>query len=131
MRILILLSCLLLGVAALRPALADEEKLAGGQWRLAGEGGAHGPRLRFDAGRVSGSGGCNRFGGRYSQEGDALSFSPLAATRMACAPDVMQRERTFFTMLAKVRKLQLSGDALKLLDETGGTLAAFTREEAE
>ena len=107
-------------------AHAHEDRLAGGEWVLDGSG-SKPPVLRFEAGRVSGSGGCNRFGGSYESSGDALTFSPLAATRMACAPDVMQAEQNFFAMLDRVRAMKLEGDALELRDASGATLARFTR----
>lgn len=98
---------------------------------MAGEIGEHGPMLRFEAGRVSGKGGCNRFGGSYVLEGEHLTFSPLAATRMACGPDVMLKEQAFFDMLAKVRKVEMNGDTLKLLDGAGEVLVSFTRRMAD
>ena len=130
MRILVFTACVLLGLAGLGSAQAHEEKLAGGEWVLQDEAGPHGPVLVFEAGRMSGTGGCNRFGGRYEERGDDLSFSAVAATRMACAPDVMRREQAFFGMLSQVRKRALSGDTLKLMDAAGGTLATFARRMA-
>ena len=85
---IIAVSCLMLGLLA-GPGFAHEEKLAGAEWVLAGMTGERTPYLRFDAGRVAGLGGCNRFGGRYDIDGDRLSFSPLMSTRMACRPDIM------------------------------------------
>ena len=126
----ILLSAALGFMAALvigaTPGSAHEDKLAGGEWVLDG-GGSKPAVLRFEAGRVSGTGGCNRFGGSYESIGDKLSFSPLAATRMACEPEVMQAEQDFFAMLDRVRAMTLEGDALELRDESGATLARFTR----
>jgi heat shock protein HslJ len=107
-------------------ARAHDDKLAGGEWVLDGGGGKP-PVLRFEAGRVSGTGGCNRFGGSYESSGEALSFSPLAATRMACEPALMKSEQDFFAMLEQVRGMKLEGDALELRDQGGKTLARFTR----
>jgi heat shock protein HslJ len=127
MRTAVLIMVLLAAIAGLGPALAHEERLAGGDWVLAGVSGAEGPALRFEAGRVSGTGGCNRFGGRYEERGDRLIFSPLAATRMACAPDVMRQEQAFFAMLKKVRRLDIKNGTLTLMDDTGAPLASFMR----
>lgn len=120
---------LLAGLAA--PAFAHQERLAGGEWVLAGETGRHAPSLRFDAGRVAGSGGCNRFGGTYQLAGDVLSFSPLAATRMACPAEIMTREQEFFAMLGRVRGLSFTGDGLELKDAEGQVLARFVRRVAD
>ena len=112
------------------PALAHEDRLVGADWVLAGETGARAPFLRFDGGRVGGLGGCNRFGGTYELKGDSLTFSPLAATRMACAND-MAKEQAFFDMLGKVKGMKLEGDRLELLDGQGKVLASLSRRVAE
>jgi heat shock protein HslJ len=122
----ILLTALAALMIGATPASAHEDKLAGGEWVLDG-GGSKPAVLRFEAGRVSGTGGCNRFGGSYESSGEALSFSPLAATRMACEPEVMQAEQNFFAMLDRVRAMTLDGDTLDLRDASGTTLARFTR----
>lgn len=131
MRRIIAVSCLVLGLLA-GPALAHQEKLAGADWVLTGTAvGERGPSLRFDAGRVAGLGGCNRFGARYELDGDRLSFSPLMATRMACRPDMMKVEQAFFDMLGKVKAMKLDGDRLELRDGEGKVLATFDRRVAE
>ena len=126
MRRLIAASFLILGLLAV-PAAADQDELTGADWVLAGEAGSRAPFLRFEGGRVAGLGGCNRFGGSYESSGEALSFSPLAATRMACEPALMKAEQDFFAMLDQVRGMKLEGDALELRDAAGKTLARFTR----
>ena len=113
------------------PAFAHQEKLAGGEWVLAGESGRQAPSLRFEGGRVAGSGGCNRFGGKYELTGSRLSFSPLAATRMACPPEIMKKEQGFFAMLGAVRGLTFEGDRLELRDGEGKVLASFVRRLEE
>ncbi len=130
MRHLIAVSCLVLGLLAV-PAAAHQDKLAGVDWVLAGETGARAPFLRFQAGRVAGLGGCNRFGGTYDLSGDRLSFSPLTATRMACMGEVMKSEQAFFDLLGKVKGLKLGGDRLELIDGAGKVLAVFDRRVAE
>lgn len=130
MRRLIAVFCLMLGLLAV-PAAAHEDALAGVDWVLAGETGQRAPFLRFQAGRVAGLGGCNRFGGTYDLDGDRLSFSPLAATRMACPGEVMKAEQSFFDMLAKVKGMKLSGEVLELLDGDGKALARFDKRVAQ
>jgi heat shock protein HslJ len=49
--------------------------------------------IAFAGGTASGSSGCNRFTGIYEEEGHSVSFGRLAATRMACADEVMTAER--------------------------------------
>lgn len=113
------------------PGLAQSDGLAGGDWVLQEDAGPRGPYLRFEGGSVSGLGGCNRFGGKYEQSGEKLSFSPLMSTRMACRPDLMKKEQAFFDMLGKVKGMKLAGAKLELLDAEGKLLATFTRRAAE
>ena len=131
MRLATILLAIALGGIAATPALAHEEKLAGGEWVLSGTGGRHAPVLRFEAGRVGGSGGCNRFGGRYELTGDKLTLSPLATTRMACPPEIMTREQAFLALLAAVRGATIDGDRLDLRDGDGKVIATLTRRVAD
>lgn len=122
------ISTLLLGLLGV-PARAQTDGLTGVDWVLAGESGKRAAYLRFEAGRVGGLGGCNRFKGSYKLSGNTLSFSPLAATQMACL-DGFEKERAFFDMLGKVRAMSLKDGRLKLLDAGGVVLASFTRRAA-
>ena len=79
-------------------------------------------------GRASGRGGCNGFGGSYTLAGDALSFSPLAATRMACAPALMDQEQRYFDTLAKVTHYAVADDGALLLETAEGTEIRLRRE---
>jgi len=122
------ISTLLLGLFGGR-AWAQSDSLTGVDWVLAGASGRRAPYLRFEAGRVGGLGGCNRFKGSYKLSGSKLSFSPLAATQMACL-DGFEAEQAFFAMLGKVRGMSLKDGRLKLLDASGAVLASFTRRAA-
>ena len=130
MRRIIAVSCLMFGLFA-APALAHSEKLGGADWVLAGQSGQRAPFLRFEAGRVNGLGGCNRFGSSYKLNGDELTFGMPMATRMACAPKLMKAEQDFFEMLSRVKRMKLDGDRLSLLDGNGKVLATFDRRAAQ
>lgn len=54
-------------------------------------------------GKVSGSGGCNRMSAVATVSGEDITFGPIAATRMACAPASMNQETKFFAALAEAR----------------------------
>lgn len=58
-------------------------------------------------GTVTGSGGCNRMTGTAVIEGDALSFGPIASTRMGCVPALGDQEAKFFAALAATRNWQI------------------------
>ena len=76
------------------------------------------PYLVFDAAeaRFSGSGGCNRLAGSYELSGGSVRVGPVAATRMACAEDVMEREDTFLRVLAATTRYAIDGPSLALLE---------------
>lgn len=110
--------------------------LAGTHWRLTElpreEGFAVDPELRAhlvldaEASRVSGSSGCNRLTGTYTQDGDALTFGPLAGTRMACPEPAMDLERRFHAALEGVTGYSIDGEALTL-EGPDGPVARFER----
>src|SRR5262249_3668567 len=78
--------------------------------------------------RASGRGGCNGYGGPYTLAGDALSFGPLAATKMACAPEAMDQEQRYFDALAKVKRYAVADDGALLLVTEEGKEIRFRRE---
>ena len=80
--------------------------------------------LAPDSKQLSGSGGCNRMFGTYELNGDAISFSGVGATKMACV-DGMDIESSFFAALPKVAKWQITGQQLELRDATGAIVARF------
>jgi heat shock protein HslJ len=79
------------------------------------------PALRFDAGRVTGSDGCNRLMGPYAADGAALTLGPLAGTRMACAQGMAEAE-AFRAALGRTATHRIVGDVLELQDAQGATL---------
>jgi heat shock protein HslJ len=89
----------------------------------------HPPRsthLVFQAGRLSGSDGCNRITGNYQLKGDAVTFGQMAGTRMACIDAPAEVERAFRDSLRSATRLTSAGDRLELFDATGNRVGAFT-----
>ena len=130
MRVAVLLSSLVLLTLSTMDAMA-QTSLAGTTWIMASAG-KRPPSISFAAdGKVGGFGGCNRFFGSYTQQGEDLSFSPLGATRMACPNGIMKIEQDFFSMLAKVRTAGIDTSALVLRDAAGKELARLSRRHAE
>ncbi len=78
-------------------------------------------------GKVSGSSGCNRFGGTAQIENGGLRFGPLAGTRMACPPEMMDQERRLFHALEEVRAARVEDGRLVLLSESGEALVTLSR----
>jgi heat shock protein HslJ len=76
---------------------------------------------------LSGSGGCNTFTAEYTVAGsDGLQIAAIAATRMACADDVMQLESEYFAALGNTVSYKISGDSLTLRDGNGDTQVTYT-----
>ncbi len=82
-----------------------------------------------EAGAVSGSGGCNRMAGKAEIDGEHLTFGPIAATKMACAPAQMDQETKFFAALDKVSSFRIDEAQTKLflLDDGGAELVRLSR----
>ena len=77
-------------------------------------------------GKVGGHSGCNRFTGTY-----ALRIGPFATTRMACQPEVMERERQFLAMLSNVRHVEGTHLKLSLKDGNDEVLAQLVRRDPD
>jgi len=76
------------------------------------------PEIEINANdkRVIGHGGCNSFSGKVEVKGNAITFGPLASTKMAC-PD-MNVETEFFTLLSgKTLTYRLESGALHLFQD--------------
>jgi heat shock protein HslJ len=112
----------------------SRQALAGTSW-LAEDVGGRGvldhpqTTMSFDqAGRVSGSGGCNRYGGPVAISGETIRFGPLASTRMACPPAIGDQEGRFFAALQSTTRFVVDPeDKMVLYDAAGQAVATFSR----
>jgi heat shock protein HslJ len=68
-----------------------------------------------DDGIVNGMGGCNRYAGSAKIDGNAIKFLPMASTRMACSPAVMNQESKFHSTLEKIRTWRIDEARRKLI----------------
>ena len=115
------------GMVAPTPAggSPDTSGLAGTAWTLTGIDGATvepgvGATLVFGTdGKVSGSGGCNSFGGDYSVSGSTIRFSAIASTLMACDDPKMGVEQQYLGALQGTVGFSLSGNALVISGAKG------------
>lgn len=72
---------------------------------------------------VSGTGGCNSYGGGYRLNGESIMFGDLIRTEMACLePDLMTQESAFFEALGAVNRYELDEDRLILYGADGQQL---------
>lgn len=112
-----------------KPYVPPASPLGGGEWIIETIGGEavtskRPPTITFgDDGRVSGFGGCNSFGGGYTQEGAKVSFKPLMMTLMACPQgNVNTLESTLGTALTGDATYVIDGDGLLTLTGANGTV---------
>jgi len=84
--------------------------------------------MHFETDTVAGNAGCNNYSGVYTtSDTGALTFGPLAMTRMFCSPEVNDVETAFTKVLGTTQKYALDGDDLVLKDAQDADLARFTR----
>lgn len=78
--------------------------------------------------RAGGRGGCNSWFAQAEVNGEALAFSAVAATRMACvSAEITAQEQGFFAAIARTRYWRVRDDKLVLVDTAGTDLAVFLR----
>ena len=85
--------------------------------------------IQFKESDVAGQGGCNRFGGRYTFDGNALKIGPLISTRMSCEPEVMDAEQAWFKMLENARAAEETPKTLILKNKAGAVIATLRRRD--
>lgn len=116
---------------------ASAERLPGSEWgptELNGEGFTPVSEifLQFEQdGRVFGHGGCNTFRGSFVTNEDAILFSPVAMTQMACPPEISQQEFDFTAALMTVRLFERDGISLMLSNSEGDVVLRMTQRDAD
>lgn len=125
--------------AVLSTFAAQSQSLAGSSWRAIGINNGKGGVASLVAGstvtisfasdgKVSGSGGCNNYTSTWKAMGNALTFTPVGATRRMCvAPDVMAQEQAFFTALGTVATMRMEGDGLEMRTAQGALAVSLAR----
>ena len=97
-------------------AEAASPELEGALWvlrRIEGEDAPPGVTLAFAGDEFRGAAPCNRYFGRFAQEGRALEIGAIAATRRACPQ--LETEQRYFAALADVARVERDGHDLRLL----------------
>lgn len=123
----------LLVVMVIMTACSDSEpeSLPGSNWRLTTLDDAapvEGSTITLgfdDQGMATGSGGCNRYFGGVTIDGDQITFGTLGATRVACEPPILDQEFAYLAALESAAMYRLDGPSLTLHDAQGATLATF------
>jgi heat shock protein HslJ len=80
-----------------------------------------------EAGKVSGSAGCNQYFAGYSLEGKGIVFGPVGATFKYCAEPagVMDQEQAYVAALGEAATYSVTGAHLELRAAKGTPLATF------
>lgn len=85
----------------------------------------------FDAdGSVHGNSSCNRMSGTWELDGLQLRLSPLAVTRMAGPPELMDQEQRLLSALERVAGVGMDGESLILSSADGTELIRAGRRDA-
>jgi heat shock protein HslJ len=124
--------------AAGRPAIAmttpTTQELLGTEWLLEDLAGAGvidraEATLAFpEAGRAAGSGSCNRFTGAVDIGTGTMRFGPIAVTRRACVPAVMDQETKYLKALQAAERIARDGPYLLLYSKGLDRPLRFTRK---
>ncbi len=78
-------------------------------------------------GQVSGSSGCNSYGGKYTTANNTLKISDVMSTLMACQrDDIMQQEREYVSAIQKAATYKIENGRLEIGDAGGQTILVFT-----
>jgi heat shock protein HslJ len=81
-----------------------------------------------DAGRITGSAGCNRYFASYEMKGTAITIGPAGSTMMYCdTPGVMDQESAYLTLLGQATTITVDGDRLTVSDAKGTTILTFAK----
>ncbi len=62
----------------------------------------------FDGDRMAGSASCNRYTTPYTLDGDEINLGTIAATLMACEPDISDQEQQFLQALENIETYEIT-----------------------
>jgi heat shock protein HslJ len=80
-------------------------------------------------GKLSGSGGCNRYTTSFTMDRGAIEIEPPASTKKLCpeTEGVMDQEAAYLRALLSAAEYRVDGGSLSLLSADGTYVATFTR----
>lgn len=80
-------------------------------------------------GQVSGSSGCNSYGGTYKAQGEILDIGALVSTLRACVdPNAMKMEAAYVGALQEAQMFSKSADGLTITFANGSGKLEFTAQ---
>jgi heat shock protein HslJ len=116
--------------------------LAGSEWHLVtmgrvGASSLPAPSARVtlkfgNDGRISGSGGCNSYGGNYRVQGNRLTLSQVFSTKRACIDEnANKQESQYFAALETASRFRLNRQQLTIYYGAGQNALDFASDSAE
>jgi len=86
--------------------------------------------LKFADDQVSGSAGCNQYGGSYQAGENSLSVGDVFSTEMGCLePEgILEQEGVYLTALSVAATYQITADRLEIFDEAGAQVLVFVAQ---
>jgi heat shock protein HslJ len=109
-----------------------------GQWKLVSHGSASNQvpaapdvetSIEFKSdGTLSGSVGCNSFGGDFKVDGDSITFSPIMSTLMFCEGPVGDQETITLNVFQESATFVLDGDTLTITSADGNSVIVLARK---
>jgi heat shock protein HslJ len=69
---------------------------------------------KFDGAKISGSAGCNTYGGGYELKGNNISITELWSTLVACREQILKREHEYLTALRDAESYEIEGEKLRI-----------------
>jgi len=131
--IIILIAVLLLSACSIDLSSKDIPDLGGTAWKMIKLNGKDAKTskivsITFEGEEVSGSGGCNRYGGGVSKDMDGnIEFGMLFSTRMYCREDgISDQESLYLKALDDVETYFISGGNLFMANAEGDVILEFT-----
>ncbi len=112
------------------PTQVQDPTLGGlaGSWNLVSYGAPEAPQavlpnaaitITFEPTGVSGSSGCNTYGGAFEYNNGTLRFFNVAGTLIACAEDINAQEAAYMSALNSATSYQVAGNMLFIAYEGG------------
>ena len=79
-------------------------------------------------GKISGSVGCNSFGGDYKVKGDKIVFGQIVSTLMGCPDPIGQQESAVFSVFAGEATFSVDGSTLTITSADGNSVVVLARK---
>jgi heat shock protein HslJ len=110
-----------------------------GNWELVSYGDPSNPTLAAadvetsvifgEDGTITGTVGCNGFGGEYEVNGDTITFGPISSTLMMCTDTAVGDQETFvLNTLIETVNFVIDGDILTFTSPDGSSVIVLTRK---